>query len=79
MAYTSIQISPKTKEKLASLKGSSRQTYDDVLSMLLELVPEGDEEGNYTSDFRAGLLRAKIQIARGQTISHERLMKKLGL
>ena len=79
MNYTSIQISHETKEKLASLKVSPRETYDEVLNNLMGLIPEGDDEGKYTKDFRAGLLRAKLQISRGQTIPHEKLMKRLGL
>jgi len=37
------------------------------------------EEGEYTDDLRAGLLRARIDIAEGRTITHEELKKRLGL
>ncbi|HLC38030.1 MAG TPA: hypothetical protein VJI71_01100 [Candidatus Norongarragalinales archaeon] len=78
-AYTTIQISPKTREKLASLKGSSRETYDVILNKLLELVPQGDEEGIYAREFRLGLLDARLDIKRGRLISHEEVKKRLGL
>ena len=79
MDYTSIQISPKTRKELAKLKGYKRETYDEVINALMTLVPTGDDEGEYTDEFRAGLLRARMQIATGQTVKHEVLMKKLGL
>lgn len=79
MGYTSIQIAPETRKKLAKLKSYKRETYDEVINALMTLVPTGDDEGEYTDEFRAGLLRARVEMATGQTIRHEVLMKKLGL
>jgi len=78
MAYTSIQISPEIRERLAKLK-ESRETYDDILNKLLQLIPEGDDEGKYTEEFRIGLLNAGLDIKHGKTISHAELKKKLGV
>jgi len=77
--YTSIQIMPKTKDRLANLKESKRETYDNILNKLIELVPEGDEEGKYTSEFRIGLMNARLDLKKGRVISHEKLKKSLGL
>ena len=77
--YTSIQILPDTRMRLASLKSSERETYDQILNKLLQLVPDGDEEGKYTEDFRIGLLNAKLDLKHGRVISHEDLKRKLGL
>lgn len=79
MAYTTIQIAAETREKLSKLKQSERETYDQLLNKLLQLVPEGDEEGNYTDDFRLGLLNARLDYLAGRAIPHERLKKQLGL
>ncbi|VVC02760.1 Uncharacterised protein [Candidatus Burarchaeum australiense] len=79
MGYTTIQILPETRKKLAGLKMYDRQTYDELLNALMSLVPKGDEEGEYGDEFRAGLLRARIDLAEGRTISHEELKKRLGL
>ncbi|MBS3070060.1 hypothetical protein J4220_00960 [Candidatus Micrarchaeota archaeon] len=79
MAYTSIQILPKTKEKLALLKGSPRETYDELLNKLLELVPEGDEEGKYKRDFRIGLLEARLDLKHGRVFTGNEVKKRLGL
>ena len=77
--YTSIQILPETREKLAHLKQSERETYDEVLNKLLELMPSGDEEGTYTNEFRVGLLNARLELKKGSTISHETVKQGLGL
>jgi len=79
MAYTSIQISPEIREKLAHLKSTPRETYDELLAKLLVLVPEGDNEGKYTDQFRIGLLNARLDIKSGRTISHAEMKKRLGV
>jgi hypothetical protein len=40
---TTIRISPAARNKLASWKSSPRETYDELLSKLLSLIPRGDE------------------------------------
>ena len=79
MAYTSIQITPKTREMLAKLKSSPRETYDELLNKFLELVPKGDDEGEYTDDFRISLLQSLIDTRRGRTFSHAEVKRSLGL
>jgi hypothetical protein len=79
MSTTTIQINSSTREKLAKLKASSRETYDDLINKLMALVPEGDEEGPYTQAFRLGLLRARLDIKEGRLVSHEELKRRLGL
>lgn len=79
MAYTSIQITPKTRKKLSLFKQDERETYDTLLNKFMQLIPEGDNEGKYTELFRIGLLNAKIEIKKGETVSHEQVKKSLGL
>ena len=43
------------------------------------LVPEGDDEGKYTEEFRVGLLNARLDLMRGNVISHSEAKKRLGL
>jgi len=76
---TTIQLNPETRDKLARLKSTPRETYDEVLNRLLALVPEGDEEGLYTQSFRVGLLEARLDVKGGRVIDHKRLKKRLGL
>ncbi len=79
MAMTTIQIRQATRAKLARLKSSRRETYDELLNKLLALVPEGDEEGRYTQAFRVGLLEARLDIKEGRVVAHEDVKKRLGL
>jgi len=79
VGYTSIQIMPETRMRLAHLKSSERETYDELLNKLLMLVPEGDDEGKYTDEFRMGLLAAKLELRNRRVISHKALKKQLGL
>ena len=79
MGITSIQIDARTRERLASLKSSPRETYDELLNKLFALIPEGDDEGRYTHAFRVGLLEARLDIRQGRTLRHEDVKKRLGL
>ena len=76
---TTIQVSEDTREKLARLKSSPRETYDELLNKLLSLVPEGDEEGRYTQAFRVGLLEARLDIKEGRLTPLREIKKRLGL
>lgn len=76
---TTIQIHPTTRHRLAELKMSPRETYDEVLNKLLALVPTGDEEGRYTQAFRVGLLEARLDVKEGRLVNHVRLKRRLGL
>ena len=76
---TTIQVSPETRARLDELKQSPRESYDEVLNKLLELVPSGDEEGRYSLAFRVALLGARLDIRAGRTVSHAQLKRRLGL
>ncbi|HTT26299.1 MAG TPA: hypothetical protein VMH90_04985 [Thermoplasmata archaeon] len=76
---TTIQLAPETRERLAQLKQSPRETYDELLNKLLDLVPTGDDEGTYRAAFRVGLLNARLDVRAGRTVGHEELKRRLGL
>lgn len=42
-------------------------TYDGVLNALMSLIPDRDEEGVYTEDFSASLLRSLLDIKQKKT------------
>ena len=50
-----------------------------MITKLLSLVPEGDEEGRYTNAFRVGLLQARLDVKEGRVLSHEEVKRRLGL
>ncbi len=76
---TTIQLAPETRERLARLKQSPRETYDELLHKLLDLVPTGDEEGTYRAAFRVGLLNARLEIRAGRSVGHEELKRRFNL
>jgi len=76
---TTIQLSPSTRQKLAALKATPRETYDELLNKLIALVPEGDDEGLYTDSFRIGLLSARLDIRTRRVTDHDLVKKRLGL
>jgi len=79
MSYTTIQIDSETRDRLTKLKAYARGTYDELLNALLDLVPSGDDEGEYTDEFRASLFRGLIDIKHGRTYSADEVRKRLGL
>lgn len=79
MDFTTIQIDKATREGLAHIKQSKRETYNEVIKKLLSLVPSGDDEGEYTGEFRVELLNARLNIIHGDTLPHEVVKKQLGL
>ena len=74
-----IQLAFETRERLARLKQSPRETYDELLNKVLDLVPTGDEEGADRAAFRVGLLDARLDIRASRTVRHEDLKRRLGL
>ncbi len=79
MATTTIQVSESTRDRLAHLKSDPRETYDELLLKLLTLIPEWDEEGQFTETFRVGLLNARLDIRRGRLTDHSKVRQQLGL
>ncbi len=79
MGYTSIQIRPRTRQRLAKLRVFSRETYDEILNKLIDAIPLGDDEGEYTSEFIDGLMQARRDIRAGRMVSHEEMKRRLGL
>lgn len=79
MSLTTIQISKTTRARLNKLKFYKRATYDEIIGALIELIPEGDEEGEYAEEFRASLLRSLLDIRNGRTYNAAEVRKNLGL
>jgi hypothetical protein len=79
LVITTIQVTPETRDRLAALKSSPRETYDELLNKLLTLVPRGDDEGAYSDAFRMGLLDARLDIRSGRLTDHEQVRKRLGI
>ena len=79
MGYTTIQISSSTRERLAKFRRYQRETYDELLNALLDLVPTEDDEGEYTDEFRAAWFRSLQDIRAGRVFSEKDAKRLLGL
>ncbi len=77
--YTTIQLEKDTRERLNKLRIYKRATYDEIINALIDLIPEGDDEGKYTLEFRASLLRGLLDIRHGRTFRSDDVRAKLGL
>lgn len=75
--FQSIEISSETKKALDQLR--SKENYDQIITKLLKFIPIGDEEGEYTSEFRLELLNAKLEVLEGQLVDHEKIKETLGI
>jgi hypothetical protein len=62
-------------EKLNGLKAYKKMTCDKRLDAL----PEGDEEGMYTENFRSSLLRSLLDLKDNKTYTLEEVKKQLGI
>ena len=76
---TTIQIDKETRDRLSGLKAAERDTYDDLLNKLMDLIPSGDDEGEYTDEFKASLMRGLSDIRHGRTVSISELKKRTGI
>jgi DNA-binding TFAR19-related protein (PDSD5 family) len=77
--HTTIQLEKRTRERLNKLRIYKRATYDEIINALIDIIPEGDDEGRYSADFRASLLRGLLDIKNGRTHSTEEVRERLGL
>ena len=71
MSDSTIHIGDSTKLRLKVLKEAGGMTYDKLIRALLSLIPDGDEEGNYTDEFKASFLEGSLDIAEGRVVSLE--------
>lgn len=79
MTRTTIRIATGTRDRLAKLKSTPLETFDELLNRLVSLVPLADDEGEYAETFRAGLLNAHADVREGRLTEHIRVRKSLGL
>jgi len=77
--YTTIQITKSTRTRLNKLRLYKRATYDEIIDALIDLVPEGDDEGRYAEEFRASLLRGLLDIRHGRVYTAAETKRRLGV
>jgi predicted transcriptional regulator len=73
MEYTTIQISMELKEKLALRKESSKDSYEEIIWDLLEDSLELSEQT------KRDIAQARLEISRGEYLTHTEMKKRHGL
>jgi len=74
---TTIQVQKPTKEKLESLKRTKRETYDEIITELIELAEE--ERMEFSEKTRKEIETARNEIKRGKVLTTKELIKELGI
>ena len=75
MEKTTIQIDSETLERLKTLKQFSRQSYNDVLSNLIDNIEEESLSEEEIEEIKIGL----EEIKKGETYPIEDVAKELGV
>lgn len=74
---TSIQLDNKTKSKLDKLKVFPKESYDDVVNRLINVVE--DDEGILSDQTIKDLEKALAEVKNGKVLSHIQVKRKYGL
>ena len=70
---TTIRVSQEVKKSLDKMKIYSRESYNDIIELLLEDTKEINEKT------KKELALARKEIKEGKVVSHEEVKKRLGL
>jgi predicted transcriptional regulator len=71
--YTTIQISVALKKLLEHFRLSERDTYNDIIEMLVE------DEMELSEETKTEIAAARKEIKAGKFVSHEEVKKRSGL
>lgn len=74
---TSIQLDNKTKSRLEKMKTFPKESYDDIVNRLLNIVE--DDEGVLSKQTIKNIEKSLAEIKAGKVLSHKDVKRKLGL
>jgi len=75
---TSIQIEKETKERLDKLKNHPRETYNEVLARMINIISQQNKE-ELSQQTIKNLKKSLNDIEKGKIYSLEQVEKELGL
>ncbi len=76
MEKTTLQVSSNTLERLKFLKNFERQSYDDVLNLLIDNY---EEDEILTDEEMKSIQRGLEDIRAGRTVPFEQVLKERGI
>ena len=74
---TTIQISVPTKHRLERLKDYARETYEDVINKLIDILAE--EQMELSEETKREIEEANKRFREGKFVTEEEAKKRLGL
>jgi len=74
---TTIQVSQATKSKLERYKDYARETYEDVINKLIDIVAEENME--LSEQTKKDIEEARREFKEGKGVPFEQVLKKAGL
>lgn len=75
---TSIQIEKEIKERLDKFKNHPRETYNEVLSRMINIMSEQNKE-NLSQQTIKNIEKSLAEIKAGKVSSHKDVKRRLGL
>lgn len=75
---TTIQVSQSVRKELESMKEYPRQTYNEVIEMLVSIYETVAENKELRDDVLAEIKEARKELKAGKGISTKQLLKELG-
>jgi len=72
---TTIQVEIETKERLEKLKGSERQTYDEIIRKLIEEAEEDRLE--FSEKTKSAIAKAREDVKKGRVYTTKELIMEL--
>jgi len=79
MDYTSIQIHRGTRIKLQSFKDYRRETYDELLNKMMNIIDALKDEPELREEVIEEVFEARKEAKEGKTYSTRKLLKELGV
>ena len=76
METTTIQINKDTKIRLDNLKDYNRESYEEIIEKLLDIVAEEDME--LSEETKKEIEEARKEFRAGKSVSFEEVKKKIG-
>ena len=76
---TTIQVTEQVKDELGSLKEYPRQTYNEVIEMLVEVFEALSENEELRDEVLAEMAEARKEIRAGKGLTTRQLLKELGV
>lgn len=77
--YTTILVHKETRNKLASIRDYSRESYEEIINKLIAIYEKLSKEGELSEKTKKDLETARSQIRARKGLSTKELINELGL